>query len=115
MIGMMFFSSRKNKQRQQEAVSFRKSLEKGDEIMTGSGLIGKVVELDEETNSVVVDSEGTKSRWLVDAITKRPAAVEPTPEVVEDEKKEGSKEVEAKGEADNAEDNGDDKKEIKKE
>lgn len=72
MVAMLFFSTRTNKKREQEIVDFRQSLSLGDEVMTGSGLIGVVVEKDLKNGTIVVNSEGTRTRWLQDAITKRP-------------------------------------------
>jgi preprotein translocase subunit YajC len=71
MVGLMFLSSRRQKRGQQEVADFRSNLKAGNEVMTGSGLIGIVESVDDD-GTVVVVSEGTKSRWLADAITKRP-------------------------------------------
>ena len=45
---MMFYSSRKAKKQQQERQAFRTSLAPGTEVITIGGLIGKVVEVDEQ-------------------------------------------------------------------
>ncbi|MDR2508694.1 MAG: preprotein translocase subunit YajC [Candidatus Ancillula sp.] len=78
MVGMLAFSTRSNKKQQQDIERFRNSLSVGDEVMTGSGLIGKIIEKDVKTGTIVLDSEGTRSRWLQDAIVKRPE-VNPEP------------------------------------
>lgn len=72
MAGLMFYTSRQNKKRQQDSQDFRKSLSVGDEVMTGSGLIGSIEKVSIEDNYVIIKSEGSKSRWLIDAITKMP-------------------------------------------
>ncbi len=67
---LMWFSGRKNKVAREEAYNFRSSLTKGTEVMTGSGLLGTIVEIDMDTDSAVIDSEGTKSRWVLEALVK---------------------------------------------
>lgn len=74
---MMFITSRSSRNRQRSAEQFRKGIVKGDEVMTGSGLIGVIEGVDLENNSVIINSEGTKTRWLIDAITKLPKTVSP--------------------------------------
>ena len=56
---MMFYSSRKAKKQQQERQAFRTSLAPGTEVITIGGLIGKVVEVDEQYEEIVLDSEGS--------------------------------------------------------
>ena len=74
MVGFMWFSSRQNKKRTQKVRDFRESLAIGQEVMTVSGLVGTIVEVDAATDSVVLDSEGSRSRWLRAAISERPPA-----------------------------------------
>ncbi|AKV55246.1 hypothetical protein AB656_02190 [Bifidobacterium actinocoloniiforme DSM 22766] len=72
MFGMTWWSSRKNKQRQGQIQDFRETLKPGVEVATASGLLGKIVSVDMEKEQVVVDSEGSLSRWRIQAITKPP-------------------------------------------
>lgn len=72
MVGFMWFSSRKQKQRQQETLSWRDSLAPGEEVATVSGLLGVVKEVDPDHDQIVIDSEGSLSRWRIQAITKPP-------------------------------------------
>ena len=72
MIAMMWGSSRKSKQQQAAVQDFRQSLQPGDEVATTTGLLGKVVSVDLEKEQVVIDSEGSQSRWRIQAITKPP-------------------------------------------
>ncbi|BDR54683.1 preprotein translocase subunit YajC [Bombiscardovia apis] len=72
MFGMSWWSTRKNKQRQGDIESFRRSLEPGTEVSTASGLLGTIVSVDLEKEQVVIDSEGTQSRWRIQAVTKPP-------------------------------------------
>ena len=72
MIAMMWGSSRKSKQQQAAVQDFRQSLQPGDEVATASGLLGKIVSVDLEKEQVVIDSEGSQSRWRIQAITQPP-------------------------------------------
>ena len=72
MIAMMWGSSRKSKQQQEAIRDFRQSLQPGDEVATTQGLLGKIVSVDLEKEQVVIDSEGSLSRWRIQAITKPP-------------------------------------------
>ena len=72
MIGMMWWQSKKAKKQQAKVNDFRESLVPGKEVATYSGLLGKVVEVDLEKEQVVIDSEGTLSRWRIQAITEPP-------------------------------------------
>ena len=67
--GMMWWQSKKAKQQQQEKQDFRRNLQPG---------IGKVVEVDEQYEEIVIDSEGSKLRFGFNAIAReyiRPAYV----------------------------------------
>lgn len=72
MILMMWGSSRKSKQQQTAIQDFRQSLKPGDEVATSTGLLGKIASVDQEKEQVVIDSEGSLSRWRIQAITKPP-------------------------------------------
>ena len=72
MIGMMWWQSKKAKKQQAKVNDFRESLVPGKEVATYSGLLGKVADVDLEKEQVVIDSEGTLSRWRIQAITEPP-------------------------------------------
>jgi preprotein translocase subunit YajC len=72
MIGFMWWQSRKQKQKQQQTTDWRTSLTPGEEVATVSGLLGKVKEVDADHDQIVIDSEGSLSRWRIQAITKPP-------------------------------------------
>lgn len=72
MIAMMWVGSRKNKQQQKSIQEFRESLKAGDEVATNTGLLGKIVSVDQEKEQVIIDSEGSLSRWRIQVITKPP-------------------------------------------
>ena len=76
--GMMWWQSKKSKQQQQEKQDFRRNLQPGTEVITIGQVIGKVVEVDEQYEEIVIDSEGSKLRFGFNAIAReyiRPAYV----------------------------------------
>ena len=76
--GMMWWQSKKAKQQQQEKQDFRRNLQPGTEVITIGQVIGKVVEVDEQYEEIVIDSEGSKLRFGFNAISReyvRPAYV----------------------------------------
>ncbi len=83
--GAMFLMTSRTRKQQREAQSFRSNLEPGQEVMTGSGLFGTIVDVDEEKDIITIESTpGSRTRWLRAAIAKR--VDEPVEETVaEDE------------------------------
>lgn len=78
MILMLVFQTRKAKKQQADRQSFWKNLGAGTEVITIGGVIGKVVEVDEEYDEIVIDSEGSLLRFSSKAISReyiRPAYV----------------------------------------
>ena len=76
--GMMWWQSKKAKQQQQEKQDFRRNLQPSTEVITIGQVIGKVVEVDEQYEEIVIDSEGSKLRFGFNAIAReyiRPAYV----------------------------------------
>ena len=68
--GMMWWQSKKAKQQQQEKQDFRRNLQPGTEVITIGQVIGKVVEVDEQYEEIVIDSEGSKLRFGFNAIAR---------------------------------------------
>lgn len=97
LLGAMWFMSRRSRQQQQKAQEFRNNLKPGDEVMTHSGMLGTVVEV-EGDNITLESGPGSRSRWIRAAIAK---VVEPTTAV-------GDVDDEADDEADDDYDEGDD-------
>jgi len=86
-VGMLWFMSRRTRKQQQEAARFRDNLEAGQEVMTGSGLFGTVVEVEGDRVTLEI-APGSTSQWLKAAIAK---VVEPP---LEDEELEDGEEPE---------------------
>jgi preprotein translocase subunit YajC len=72
MVALMWWQSRKSKQQQSKVQDFRQSLQPGTLVATFSGLIGTVVSVDLDKDQIVIDSEGSQSRWRIQAITEPP-------------------------------------------
>jgi len=80
--GAMFLMTSRTRKQQREAQNFRANLAPGQEVMTGSGMFGTIVEVDEEADVIVIESTpGNQSRWLRAAIAK---LVEPPVEAEEE-------------------------------
>jgi len=65
---LMTRRSRKQQKAQQE---FRNLLEPGDEVMTASGMIGTVVEIDDDAITLESTPGGGRTRWVRAAIAKK--------------------------------------------
>jgi len=53
---MIIFMFRNNKKRQRDAEKMKSGLVPGVELMTGSGLFGTVVSIDDDENKIVIES-----------------------------------------------------------
>ena len=72
MVVFMWWSMRKQKKQQQVQQDWRHALKPGDPVATVSGLLGTVKEIDIPRDQIVIDSEGSLSRWRIQAIVKAP-------------------------------------------
>lgn len=71
LVVFMFFMSRRQRKTMQAQMAFRSELAPGQEVMTGSGLFGTIVEIDEATDRITIQSGSSTSVWLRAAISKR--------------------------------------------
>ncbi len=76
-----WFMSRRTRKQQRAQQEFRNTLEAGDEVMTASGMIGTVVEIEDDAITLESEPGGGRTRWVRAAIAKK---IEP-PVVDEDE------------------------------
>jgi preprotein translocase subunit YajC len=68
-LGAMFLLSSRQRKAQRAQLSFRDNLQPGQEVMTGSGMYGTVVEVDGD--EVTLESTpGNRSRWIKAAIAR---------------------------------------------
>ena len=52
-----FFMIRPQAKRQKELKKFREALQKGDKVVTLGGIFGKIVEINNDTNTVIMEIE----------------------------------------------------------
>ena len=72
LLAVMFFMSSRTRKQQREAVEFRNNLTVGTKVMTASGMIGTVIDVDKETDQVTIESfPGSPTTWLRAAISKK--------------------------------------------
>ncbi|MBR4399756.1 MAG: preprotein translocase subunit YajC [Aeriscardovia sp.] len=86
IIIFAIFSMRRSKKTRTTQEEWLKNLRPGDPVATVSGLLGTVKEIDIRHDQVVIDSEGSLSRWRVQAIVKPPVV----PAYAGEEKAEGA-------------------------
>jgi preprotein translocase subunit YajC len=95
--GAMFLLSNRSRKQQRQAQEFRAHLKPGDEVMTGSGLFGTVIDVDGDVITLESPSGG-QTDWLRAAISK--LATPPFAPVEEDGEGEYEGEYEDDGEYD---------------
>jgi len=72
LLVVMFFMSSRTRKQQREAAEFRNNLTIGTKVMTASGMIGTVIDVDDETDQVTIESfPGSPTTWLRAAISKK--------------------------------------------
>ena len=69
VLGVMWLMTSRTRKQQRAAADFRANLEVGQEVMTGSGLYGTIVEVDGDTITLE-STPGTRTRWIRAAIAK---------------------------------------------
>ncbi|MDF2808006.1 MAG: preprotein translocase subunit YajC [Cellulosimicrobium sp.] len=96
--GAMFLMTSRTRKQQREAQNFRANLAPGQEVMTGSGMFGTIVDVDEDADVITIESTpGNQSRWLRAAVAK---LVDPPVETEEPETDETSEPAAVYGSAD---------------
>ena len=70
IIVAFFFMNRKQKKQEKEISDMRNSLRVGDEVTTTGGIVGRIVQVKEETVVVETSRDGTKIRFLKSAIAR---------------------------------------------
>jgi preprotein translocase subunit YajC len=76
IVVFYFFMIRPQSKRQKELKNFREQLKKGDKVLTTGGIYGRIVEIDDHTSLIEVDSN-VKIRVDKAAILKDPSDIEP--------------------------------------
>ena len=88
-VAAFWLMSRRTRKQQKAQQEFRNTLEPGDEVMTGSGLFGTVVAVDDEAITLESEPGGGRTRWIRAAIAKK---IEPVVDEPEQEWEDGSDE-----------------------
>lgn len=68
-FGAMWFMSSRTRKQQRAAADFRSHLAPGQEVMTGGGMFGTVVAVDDDIITIE-STPGSQTRWLRAAIAK---------------------------------------------
>lgn len=68
-FGAMWLMTSRTRKQQKQAVDFRANLAVGQQVMTGSGMLGTVVAIDGD-EITLESTPGNQSRWLRAAIAK---------------------------------------------
>jgi preprotein translocase subunit YajC len=72
LLVVMFFMSSRTRKQQREAAEFRSNLTVGTKVMTASGMIGTVIDVDDSNDQVTIESfPGSPTTWLRAAISKK--------------------------------------------
>jgi len=70
MLGLMFWMQSRAKKQARERDSFRSSLQPGQRVMTQGGLVGTILSVNPETNSVILESAGSQCEYMLAGIAK---------------------------------------------
>jgi preprotein translocase subunit YajC len=96
-LGMYFLMIRPQQRKQRELQKMQTSLQPGAEVMTGSGIYGTVVEIDEEDGTVVLEiSSEVNVRFARGAIARVTPAPSSAPEDAVDDVDEVDHETDTK-------------------
>ena len=76
IILVFVFSNKKQKKQEKEVADMRNSLRVGDEVTTTGGIVGRIVQVKEETVVVETSRDGTKIRFLKSSIARVDVPVE---------------------------------------
>lgn len=93
IVVMFVFMGRKQKKQDKEIADMRNGLRVGDEVTTTGGIVGRIVQVKEETVVVETSRDGTKIRFLKSAIARvdvpvaAPAKEEPKGETLKEDDK----------------------------
>ncbi|MGV8977558.1 MAG: preprotein translocase subunit YajC [Cellulomonas sp.] len=80
-FGAMWLMSSRTRKQQRAAADFRSHLATGQDVMTGSGMFGTVIAVDDDVITIE-STPGNETRWLRAAIAK---VIEPPVDAAEDD------------------------------
>ena len=73
-VALWFFMIRPQKKRDNETKQMRNSLQEGDEVVTIGGIVGKVLNVKEDSVVIYVGTDKTKiefKKWAIGEVTKK--------------------------------------------
>ena len=70
LLGAMWYMSSRSRKQQAKATEFRNNLKAGDEVMTHSGMLGTVVDVEGDNITIESMPGGSQTRWIRAAIAK---------------------------------------------
>ena len=70
MLGLMFFMQSRAKKQAKSRDEFRHSLQPGQRVMTQGGLVGTIVAINEEADTLILDSAGSQCEYMRAGIAK---------------------------------------------
>ena len=79
-LGALWLMSNRTRKQQRTAAEFRNNLVAGDEVMTASGLLGTVVDVEDDVITLE-SAPGSQTRWIRAAIAKK---IDPVVEEIDD-------------------------------
>jgi len=84
-FGALWLMSSRTRKQQRAASEFRNNLMIGDEVMTGSGLFGTVVDVEDDVVTLETSPGGSRTRWIRAAVAKKIEPVVEDTTLVDDE------------------------------
>jgi preprotein translocase subunit YajC len=70
MLGLLFFMQSKGKKAAQAREAFRSQLTVGQRVMTQGGLVGTIIGINEATDTIILDSAGSRCEYMRQGIAK---------------------------------------------
>ena len=71
-IGLLFFMMRNQRKRMAEQQQLQQGVDVGDEVLTSSGMIGTVVDVDEDDDTIWVEiAPGTRAHMVRGGVARR--------------------------------------------
>ena len=70
MLGLLFFMQSRAKKAARDRDAFRSTLALGQRVMTQGGLVGTIVAINEATDTVIIDSAGSRCEYMRQGIAK---------------------------------------------
>ena len=70
MLGLLFFMQSRAKKQAAQRDAFRQTLRPGQRVMTQGGLVGTIVGINEATDTVIIDSAGSRCEYMRQGIAK---------------------------------------------